>query len=90
MSEQAVIFHVILDEGFDLDEVEAGLESVAAEQNAEYDGNELAVDGSEAILYLDGSDADALFDAAAPVVRRAAIKSGSHARKRYGSADDPA
>jgi hypothetical protein len=56
---------------------------------AEYDGNELAVDGSEARFFLYGDDADALYDAVAPVVGRADLEAGSYAIKRYGGADDP-
>jgi hypothetical protein len=88
VSEHAVVFHLIPGDRFDLDEVEAGLESAAVAVGADYDGNELAVDGSEATFFLYGEDADALFEAVAPIVRRSDLASGSYAVKRYGSVDD--
>ena len=85
----AVILHLVPGEAFDLGEVEAGLDAVADKLGAEYDGNELATDGSEARFFLYGEDADALFKAAAPGVQRAAIMPGSYAIKRFGDASDP-
>jgi hypothetical protein len=54
----------------------------------EYDGNEVAVDGSEAILYAYGPDADALWDVMKAVVEGVAPHAGSYAVKRYGEAGD--
>lgn len=89
MAEHAVIFRLIPGEGFNADALDRSLVTAAGTINAEYDGWELAVDGSEANFYLYGEDADALFEVAAPVVRRAEIGPGSHAVKRYGDAADP-
>jgi hypothetical protein len=56
----------------------------------EYDGNEVAVDGSEAILYAYGPDADALWDVMQPHIERIHPLAGSYVIKRYGGAGDPA
>lgn len=88
-AEQAVTFHLRPGQAFDLQQIEEGLESAADAVHAEYDGNGVALDGSLVEFFLYGEDADALFDATASIVRRAAIKRGSYAVKRYGSADDP-
>jgi hypothetical protein len=54
-----------------------------------YDGNEVAVDGSEAVLYAYGPDADALWDVMKRIIDGAAPKTGSYAIKYYGDASDP-
>jgi len=89
MSEHAVIFSLIPSEGFDMDELESGLESAASEIDAEYDGNGMALDGSLVEFFLYGEDADVLYRATSPVVEKARIEPGSHVVKRYGDADDP-
>lgn len=44
----------------------------------------IAVDGNDAVLYMYGPDADALWTAIDPVLRQAPLGDGSYAIKRYG------
>jgi hypothetical protein len=75
-----------LDEVFALEEQ---LETaVTKAQAGEYDGNEVALDGSEAVLYAYGPDADALWEAMKPVITGASPDPGSYVVKRYGDAAD--
>lgn len=87
MGEHAVLVYVkpLADREIDLDEIEEPL-VVAVERAGvgEFDGNELAADGSDAVLYLYGPDADTLWAAVDPVLRRAPLGAGSYAIKRYG------
>jgi hypothetical protein len=70
--------------------IEDSLEPAIAEAGVgEYDGNEVAVDGSEAILYAYGPDADALWNVMRPIVLKANPPDGSYVIKRYGEASDP-
>ena len=87
--EHAVIVY-LQDVGFDeMLAIEEPLEAAIDDANVgEYDGNEVAVDGSEAILYAYGPDADALWDVMKPVIVEASPKPGSYAIKRYGEAGD--
>ncbi len=50
----------------------------------ELDGHEIAVDGSDGYLFLYGADADALFAAIEPVLRKSAVTRGADATLRYG------
>jgi hypothetical protein len=45
--------------------------AVGAAKVGEFDGNEMAVDGSDGFLYMYGPDADQLFDAVKPVLESA-------------------
>ena len=54
----------------------------------ELDGHEIAVDGSDGFLFLYGPDADALFAAIEPVLRKSAVTHGADATLRYGDPDD--
>lgn len=55
----------------------------------EYDGHEIAVDGSDGVLYMYGPDADRLFEAARPVMEKSSFMKGAVATVRYGPpADD--
>ncbi len=75
-----------LDEMFELEEK---LESVIEENEVgEYDGNEVAVDGSEAILYMYGPDADRLFSVVKPILEAASFMTGAVARLRYGPPEE--
>jgi hypothetical protein len=89
--EQAVIVH------FDYGTTDLGplsaLEDqlIAAISDAgvgEFDGNEVAVDGSDGVLYMYGPDADALFAVVKPVLERAPFMKGARARIRYGPPKD--
>jgi hypothetical protein len=88
-SEHAVIVYLKntgLDEVFGLEEQ---LEvAITQAQAGEYDGNEVALDGSEAVLYAYGPDADALWEAMKPVITGASPDPGSYVVKRYGDASD--
>jgi hypothetical protein len=65
--------------------LEARLESaLAGAAVGEYDGNEIATDGSDGFLYLYGPDADLLFDAIEPVLRATPFMHGAQVTKRYG------
>lgn len=39
-------------------------------------------------IFLDGPDAEAMFDAVAPVIEKHPLPKGSHAIKRFGAAPD--
>ena len=54
----------------------------------EVDGNEIAMDDSEASLYAYGSDAKAMLTAALPVICRSPLTAGGQAYLRYGAVDD--
>ena len=90
-SEQAVIVHFqygktefqpVFDLGDALDEaiIKAGV--------GEYDGNEIAVDGSDGYLYMYGPDADRLFDVVRPVLESAVFMRNATVTIRYGSPGD--
>ena len=66
-------------------ELEARLETaIAAAKAGEYDGNEIAVDGSDGSLYMYGPDADRLADAIRPLLEAAPFMKGAKVTKRYG------
>jgi len=85
--EQAVIVHFSygstdLQRLFDL---ESRLEAAISQAGAgEYDGNELAVDGSDGYIYMYGPSADRLFEVVKPILDSTAFMSGAKAKKRYG------
>jgi hypothetical protein len=62
--------------------------AIAAADAGEFDGNEVAVDGSDGYLYMYGPDADALFAAIRPVLETAPFMNGARVTIRYGSPDD--
>lgn len=55
----------------------------------ELDGHEIAIDGSDGFLFLYGADADALFTAIEPILRKSPVMQGADATLRYGDVDDP-
>jgi len=68
-------------------ELETQLEAAISKANAgEYDGNEVAVDGSDGILYMYGPHADRLFQAIKPVLESAPLMKGAKVTIRYGPA----
>jgi hypothetical protein len=89
-AEHAVLVHL---KDIDIDSVFAleDLLDVAITEAGvgEYDGNDIALDGSEAILYAYGPDADALWNVMRPIVTRANPAAGSYVIKRYGDVNDP-
>lgn len=54
----------------------------------EFDGNDVAADGSEAILYMYGPDADALFTTVRPILEMTAFTQGARVTLRYGPPED--
>ena len=91
MSEQAVIVRfdygsTNLDALFELeDQLEAVLEGGDV---GEYDGHEIAVDGSDGLLFMYGPDADALFAKVKPTLLETTAIKNVAATLRYGPPDD--
>jgi hypothetical protein len=54
----------------------------------EFDGNEVATDGSDGLLYMYGPDADRLFDAVRAILEYTPFMQGAVATKRYGPPED--
>jgi hypothetical protein len=86
--EQAVIVHFFNYGSRDLTRLfalEDKLEKAIAISGAgEYDGNEIAVDGSDGYLYMYGPDADRLFLVVKPILELTPFTKGAHVTKRYG------
>jgi hypothetical protein len=69
--------------------LEGQLESaIGAARVGEYDGNEVAVDGSDGTLYMYGPDADKLFAAVRPVLEACPFMKGGVVKLRYGPPTD--
>lgn len=89
--EHAVIVHFSYD-STDLGALfalEEKLENAIASAGAgEFDGNEIATDGSDGRLYMYGPDADRLFDVVRPVLESAPFMRGAQVIKRYGPPED--
>jgi hypothetical protein len=69
--------------------LEQELESaISAASAGEYDGNEVATDGSDGYLYMYGPDADRLFEAIRPVLESASFMRAAEVRIRYGPPAD--
>ena len=66
------------------------IEAIERAEVGEFDGNEIALDGSEVVLYAYGPDADALYEAMKPLLLELPPPPGSYAIKRYGAADSRA
>lgn len=54
----------------------------------EFDGNEIATDGSDGYLYMYGPDADKLFETVRPALESATFMKGAVVKKRYGPPED--
>jgi hypothetical protein len=91
-SEHAVIVTFGYGGSTDLDplfSLEKQLESnIAAARAGEYDGNEVAVDGSDGTLYMYGPDADKLFAAVRPTLEACSFMRGAVVKLRYGPPAD--
>ncbi len=61
---------------------------IAASGAGDYDGNELAVDGTDGTLYMYGPDADKLYAVARPILRSSALLKNVVVTLRYGGVDD--
>jgi len=69
--------------------LEKKLEAAIAKAGVgEYDGNEVAVDGSDGYLYMYGPDADRLFEVVKPILQSTPFMHGATAKKRYGPPSD--
>jgi hypothetical protein len=72
-------------------EFEKALEEAISQAGVgEYDGNELAVDGSDGSMYMYGPDADKLFAVVNPRLLAASFLKKIVVTLRYGAATDPA
>ena len=86
-SEHAVVVHFTygstdLSRLFALeDRLEAALTEAKV---GEYDGNEVAVDGSDGYLYMYGPNADALFKVVRPILEATDFMRGASVTLRYG------
>jgi hypothetical protein len=66
-------------------ELENRVESAIVKHGAgEYDGHEVAVDGSDGVLYMYGPNADLLFETVRPILETALFMHGAKVVKRYG------
>jgi hypothetical protein len=89
--EHAVLVHFAygstnLSELFALEE---RLEAAIADAGVgEFDGNEVATDGSDGTLYMYGPDADALFAVVRPALDATDFMRGARVRLRYGPPED--
>ena len=93
MTEHAVIiaFHYGSTNLDRLFELEDQLEKAISEAKVgEYDGNEIAVDGSDGSLYMYGPDADRLFAVVEPIIRANSFMKGARVKRRYGAAQSGA
>jgi hypothetical protein len=86
-SEHAVLVHFFygsldLSRLFDLEN--QLVEVITSAGVGEYDGNEVASDGSEGTLYLYGPDADALFAAVRPTLEAVDFMHGARVQLRFG------
>jgi hypothetical protein len=69
--------------------LEEQIEQAIAQHTAgEFDGNEVAADGSDGSLYMYGPDADRLFAAVRPVLECADFMRGARVTLRYGPPED--
>lgn len=66
-------------------QLEKLLEDAIEENGAgTYDGNEIAVDGSDGSLYMYGPDAGRLFDVVRPILEAVSFMQGAKVLLRYG------
>jgi hypothetical protein len=62
--------------------------AISAAGVGDYDGNEVAADGSDGVLYMYGRSADKLFSVVKPILESAAILKHVEVTLRYGDASD--
>ena len=73
----------------DLFALEEALEqTIAAAEAGELDGNVVAIDGSDAALYMYGPDADVLFETVRPLLEGCTFMRDARATLRYGPPED--
>jgi hypothetical protein len=86
--EHAVIIELECADPKALQKFAARLEKAVPPEIGEFDGDEAAVDGSSARLYLYGPDADRLWKAIEKIVRAAPIARNASVLLRYGPPED--
>ena len=62
--------------------------AISNAQVGEYDGNEIAIDGSDGSLYMYGPDADRLFAVIKPILQSTPFMHGAKVKLRYGPPED--
>jgi hypothetical protein len=86
--EHAVIVHFVGYGSTDLSRLfalEERLEVAIEKANVgEYDGNEIATDGSDGYLYMYGPNADTLFNVVRPILESTDFMKGAKVTLRYG------
>lgn len=81
-----VCFHYKSKELDDLLVVQGELEkAILAADVGELDGNEIALDGSEAYFFMYGPDADALFGVIKPILEKTSFMHGANVKLQYGA-----
>ena len=86
-----VIFKYGMDDWDPAFELEQELmDAVEASGKGEFDGNEIAMDGSTVEFFMFGPDADALFEVVRPILEMSPIVKDGVATLRYGSYDEDA
>ena len=92
-SDHAVIVHFLYG-STDLSRVYALedelVEALEMAEAGEFDGNEMAADGSDGYLYMYGPDADILFNAIKPVLESADFMKNAKAKLRFGPPNEGA
>ena len=69
--------------------LEEKLEAAISDAKAgEFDGDEIAVDGSDGSLWMYGPDADRLFQVIEPILRASPFMRGARVKLRYGPPAD--
>lgn len=70
-------------------ELERRLENAINESKVgEYDGNEIAVDGSDGTLYMYGPNGDSLLSVIQPIIESIEFMNGANITVRYGPPED--
>ena len=65
-------------------------QTIASAGVGEFDGHEVAADGSDGSLYIYGPNADRLFETVLPILCSVAFMQGATVRRRYGPANTDA
>jgi hypothetical protein len=87
----AVIVHFTygIDELDPLHDLENKLAKVITENEVgEYDGHEIAIDGSDGFLYMYGYNAETLFKTVKPTLKATEFMKGATATLRFGPPED--
>ena len=84
-----VHFNYGMDELDPLHDLECKLEKVIMENEVgEYDGHEIAMDGSDGFLYMYGFNAETLFKTVKPTLEATEFMKGATAQLRFGPPED--